>query len=86
MFDLGGLVTLEQRSHNVFLALEAGRRATRARRRTSIMNDNRLRELSEDLFNPPGPVDQAIFRFLRTASHLMDNMVEEALRAERRAP
>jgi len=46
------------------------------------MNDDQLMQLSEDLFQPPGPIDQAVFRFLRRASHLMGNMVDEALRAD----
>lgn len=79
-----GLVRLEQRAYNATLALEAARRVTRGRRRTSVMNDNRIVEATRELFNPPGPIARSIFRFLRNASHTMDGLVDEVLRARRR--
>lgn len=75
-----GIVQLEQRAQNTWLALEQGRRPRGARRQSSIMNDRRIEQLGEDLFNPPGPINQAIFRFLSAASHQMENLVNELLR------
>lgn len=60
-------------------ALEDARRYGRARRRTSIMNDDRIRNLQEELLRPPGPINRTILRFLNAASHAMEGMVNEAL-------
>lgn len=75
----GGLVKLEHR-HNLFWrVLKQGRSPTRARKRTSILNDQRIRELTEDLQNPPGPLNETVYRFLRAASHVLENMLDEAM-------
>ena len=75
-----GLVQLEQRAHNVWLALDDARRPRGGRRQSSIMTDRQIQQLGEDRLNPPGPIDNAIFRFLRHASHQMENLVHEILR------
>jgi len=76
---LDSLVRLEQRAHNTVLALDDLRRVTRARRRSSIYNDAQVMRANEELLNPPGPLNAAIFRFLLQVSHTMDNMVEELI-------
>jgi len=73
-------VKIEQKSHDMVVALDQGRRVGRGRRLTSIVIDDRIKQLSLDLANPPGPIDQAILRFLRAASIVMGNLVDEALR------
>ncbi|KAK3919969.1 Ribonuclease HII [Frankliniella fusca] len=76
---LAGLVRLEQKNYNILLSLDQFRRVSRARKTTSIMNDNRIQMATEELFDPPGPIAATIFRFLSVVSHTMDNMVEELM-------
>jgi len=64
-------------------ALDDFRRVTRARRRSSVYNDNRVLQATEELLNPPGPINASIFRFLSAVTHTMDNMVEELVREVR---
>lgn len=79
-----GLVRLEQRSFDTVYALDNARRVMRGRRRSSIMNDNRIANVTQELFNPPGVMARSLLRFLRIASHTMDEMLNEVLQAPRR--
>lgn len=77
---IGGLIRLEQRSFNTVMSLEQGRRVSPSRKRTSILNDKRVKFLSDELINnPPGNIERSIYRFLCISSHTMDGMVEQLL-------
>lgn len=79
LFITEALLTLEQQSWDDMYRLNLGRNVGRARRRTSIMNDQAIINLSQQLVNPPGPVNAAIMRFLTQARHTMDGVFNEAL-------
>lgn len=71
---------MEQKSYDMVVALDQGRRVGRGRKVTSIVNDDRIRQLSIDLMHAPGPLHQTILRFLRAASVAMNGLIDEAMR------
>jgi len=73
---------LEQRAYWATVQLDRGRRPNRARKRTSILNDETIQNLTRQMLNPHGNVNASIYRFLRNAGHLLDNMIDEALDVE----
>lgn len=81
-----GLVKLEQQAHTHVVQLRAGRKPKGARKRTSILNDARIVNLTDQLTNHHDDEDAAILRFLNAVSHLMDPMIDEILRAPRVRP
>ncbi|XP_034246261.1 uncharacterized protein LOC117648123 [Thrips palmi] len=76
---LEGLVRLEQRSNNNILGLDRGLRVNRGRKLSSIFQDQRIARLGNQLLRPHGNINAAIARFLREASHLVDNIIEDFL-------
>lgn len=79
-FFAAGLKKMEQSAHDLVTALELGRRVGRGRKVTSIVNDDNIQALTRQLRNRPGPLNQAVLRFLRRASIVMAGLIDEAHR------
>jgi hypothetical protein len=75
----GGLADLEQDSYTNLLTLERGLRVSRARRTTALVNDEVIRNLSDELLRPQFGLDDAIRRFLRECSGRVGNIMANAI-------
>ncbi|KAK3926922.1 GTPase Der [Frankliniella fusca] len=73
------LIRLERCAFRDCQALENGRRVSNGRKACAVTNDNRLRRLQNDLNNPRGHQDEAIWNYMRRASAVMRNVFNEAV-------
>lgn len=72
-----GLARLERNARRDIITLTEARRMG-GRRASAVANDHRLRRLQRQLRNPPGPRDDAIWSYMRSASNAMRNVFDEA--------